>query len=317
MFDQQSNTPHCLIEMLTPVLEKAGFWRFPHMNYFVRVRADVRDIIGWHQGSTSDKYAVYFGVWVPELEPDLEGEKVDESLHVRNISLMHDLSLTEPHRLTEWWDEARGLSEAAQSFVMRQVLRVAFPYFESIASVGDVMEMVYHDDRFHNTELEGRLLDSAFSSFFNYDLENASDQVVLALKPLQKLTPAFEYSGGYYWRHFRNGVFHIIVPEFFAAWRFVKIQVAVWHPMLDGMEQIPQTLPPAFSRVASRYFSADGKSASDMLPAFLGESAYPSTTLSDLLEGLRAHGLVWLEEIDSAESVRLAIRPEFKKFFPS
>lgn len=308
--------PNKLIGVLTPLLEQAGFWRFPHMDYFVRVRGDVRDVIGWHPGTVPGRYAVYFGVWVPELESDLEGQKIDESAHIRNISLAHDLSLADAHQLTEWWDENNADNERAQSFLTQQVLHIALPYFDTFGSIGDVAEMVYHDARFHHTELEGRLFSNASASFFNYDLENASDQVIHALKPLQKLTPAFEYSGGYYWRHYTEDVFHIIVPQFYAAWRFVSIQVAVWHPSLDGIEQTPQTIPSAFSRVAWHSFAANGKNPSTMVPAFLGESSHSLTTLEDLVEGLRSYDLVWLESVDSKAQVYAAIRPEFKKFFP-
>jgi len=312
----KSSAPQALITILTPILEKAGFWRFPHMDYFVRVRGDIRDIVGWHKGLASERYTVYFGVWVPELEPDLQGVRVDESEHIRNTSLAHDLSLADTRQLTEWWDENQGIHAASQAYLTRQILHIAFPYFDTFASIGDVAEMVFYDERFHNTEIEGRLLENAFSSLFNYDLDHVTDQVALALKPLQKLTPAFNYSGGYYWRYFGDDVFHIIFPRFFAAWRFVEIQLVVWHPSLDALEQAPQILPAGFSQVAWRSFSADGQNSSSMLPAFLGESTEQATTLDDLLEGIRSHGLIWLEKINSKKQVYDSIRPEFKKFFP-
>lgn len=301
--------PEHLIALLNAALEPIGFWRFPHMNYFVRTRGALRDVIGWYQGDTSEHYAVYFGVWVPELEPDLQGVKIDESVDIRNISLMHDLSLKKEHGFSPWWNEKQGDQADSQAYLIKLINQIALPYFDTFACIGDVAEMVFYDNRFHNTELEGRLLDNAFSSFFNYDLESAPDQLLNELKALQRTTPAFEYANGYFWRRLGEDIFHIVLPRFFAAWRFAEIRVIVWHPLIDGITTVPNAPPEHFSQVAWR-------SICSSFPAFLGESNMPHTTVENLIEGLRSQGLPWLEKISCVQDVYNAIRPEFKKFYP-
>lgn len=308
--------PENLINSLTRILTQEGFWRFPHMDYFVRSRHGIRDVIGWEQNMQTNCYAIYFGVWVPELEQGVNPQQVDESSDIKNKALMHDLALSGKNgTFSYWWQE--DLKNAPDRFLQRQIQYIALPYFDTFASIGDVAEMVFYDQRFHNTEIEGKLLSNASSSFFFYDQELASEKVVTALKFLSKETPAFQYSGGYYWRQNQNGVFHIILPEFFAAWRFVQIRLAVWHSALDGLDNnIPQDLPASFSRVAWQSFAIDGSSAEGYPPSFLGESTHRLGGLEEAVESLKNHGLPWLNKIQTRQNVFQAIRQEYKKFYP-
>lgn len=337
-----------LVQALERMLMHTGFWRFPYMDYFVRVRGDVRDVIGWRLDENAvpgagRRYAIYFGVWVPEFETSLNRSQVDETSHIRNMDFMHDLSPQAAQRLSFWWKED-DMSLRQEDILRRQIQQVALPYFDTFASFGDVAEMVFYDQRFHNSDLEQRLMNHSDAAFFHYEMDQASEQVVSALKPLQKLAPAFQYANGVFWRQ-RHEVFDAIVPHYFANWRFVQIRTMVWHPALDGMEHIPQSLPAGFSHVAWRSFNERGRDASELPPAFLGEpadgptdkhlssdnaaymgssagaaqesaDAFVHTTLASQMEGLRSFGLAWLESIHSRQDVFNAVRPEFKKFYP-
>lgn len=307
--------PENLIHILSQILTPEGFWRFPHMDYFVRTRHGIRDVIGWERNIQTNRYAIYFGVWVPELEQGLSSKQVDESSDIQNKVLMHDLSLAGKNgAYSYWWEESQ--QNPLSSFLRRQVQYIGLPYFDTFAGIGDVAEMVFYDQRFHNTDIEGRLLSNASSSFFSYDQELASEQVATALKFLNKEVPAFQYSGGYYWRRNQNSVFHIILPEFFAAWRFVQIKVAVWHPAIDALDTVPENLPTLFSQVAWQSFAIDGSSAEGYPPAFLGESSHRLGSLEEVVESLKNHGLPWLYKIQSEHDVFEAIRDEYKKFYP-
>lgn len=314
---QLGGDPERLLRILTSALTENGFWRFKHMDYFVRSRQGMRDVVGWRRGDEqSGRYAVYFGVWVPELEPDFCGQEVDDTRHIRNMDLMQDLSPACTTPLPLWWVEEEINAAHQEKFLRQQIQNMALPYFDSFASIGDVAEMIFFDPRYHNTALEQRLLDNPFSSLFHYEVEHACEQVVTALKPLQKLTPAFQYAQGCFWRK-RGEVFDIIMPRYLASWRFVQIQTMVWHPMLDGMESTPDTLPTGFAHVAWRSFLENGHSKAYQPPAFLGDTTLAHVTLESQIEGIRSHGLAWLEGIQTLEDVRSAIRPEFKKFYPS
>lgn len=307
--------PERLRQVLARTLTEAGFWSFPHMDFCVRTRQNIRDVIGWRRHEDGSlRYALYFGIWVPELEHTLPQHKVDEATDIHNTELMHDLSPALSDQLTYWWRE--DCSTVQQEVWLEQQLRsVALPYFDTFASVGDVAEMVFYDPRYHNTALEHRLLSNPHAALFNYDIGQVCEQVDTALKPLQKLAPAFHYSSGYFWRR-RGEVFDVIVPRYLADWRFVQVRTMVWHPALDGVEHVPDALPEGFSQVAWRSFSDKGTESSQALPAFLGSSRYEHLSLESLLEGLRSYGLAWLEGINTRQDVLAAVRPEFKKFYP-
>lgn len=307
--------PHILAERLEKIIGALGFWHFPHMSCFVRERGDVVDVIGWrHSEHDSTHYALYFGIWTPEFEDGLSRKEADLTTDIRQIAHMHDLSLACSALPTYWWTE-REEGDFQQYSTIEWVIReVALPYFDSFPSFGDVAEMIFYDPRYHLSPLEGRLMNHPASSLFNYDIEQATNIVDTALKPLIRLDPAFQFSGGYYWRQ-RGEVFDIIVPRYFADWRFVKIQAMIWHPFLDGLEHTPEILPNGFTQAIWSRFTSDGKDASYRPPAFLGESKHPHTTLDAEIEGLRSYSLAWLENIKTKADALTYIRPEYRKFY--
>lgn len=317
MSGQTDHAPSRLVQQLTEQLGCAGFWNFPHMRYFVRSRQEVRDVVGWRRNpENAQQYALYFGVWVPEFEDAWSpGRAVDESTDIRNLGLMHDLAFSELQRPAFWWHETSMALSQQTHLLQERIAGLALPYFDTFASVGDVAEMVFYDQRYHNSPLEQRLINNPYAAFFNYEIELACEQVDSALKPLRRAVPAFTYSGGYYWRR-RGEVFDVIVPRYMADWRFVEIRVMVWHPALDGMDEVPQQLPEHFSQVAWRSFTENGEDASQEPPVFLGRSAQGHVLLESALEGLRTHGLAWLERIHTRSDVFAVVRPEFQRFYP-
>ena len=308
--------PDELAQRLEKFLGVYGFWHFPQMSYFVRERGDVVDVIGWCPSEHEPgRYALYFGVWSVEFEDRLSRQDADLTADIRQTSHMHDLSLACSSLPTYWWEEGDAANFTQYTTLDWVLGEIALPYFDSFPSIGDVTEMIFYDQRFHLTPLEGRLMNHPASSLFNFDIEQITDIVDTTLKPLTKLTPAFQFSGGYYWRQ-RDEVFDIIVPRYFANWRFVKLQAMVWHPFLDGLEQMPQTVPSGFTQAIWSSFTADGKDASFYPPAFLGHSKHPHVTLESEIEGLRAYGLPWLESIKTKADALSQVRPEFRRFYP-
>lgn len=315
MPEEKQNYPVELVKTLEKVVGTLAFWHFPHMPYFIRERGQVVDVIGWQISDYDPNlYSLYFGVWVSEFEDSLQGSP-DLTCDIHHMPLKHDLSLACSSVPTYWWSEAQTADFQQYATLEQLVNMVALPYFETFASIGDVAEMVYYDQRFHNTPMEGRLLENPASNFFSFDIEAAADTVDTALKPLVKLQPPFHFSGGYYWRH-RADVMDVIVPKYFANWRFVQIKVTVWHPFLDGLDQMPQTLPQGFTQAIWQSFTEQGKDASYLPPAFLGQTKMPHVSLALALEGLRSYGLPWLEAINTKADAYYAMRPEFRKFYP-
>lgn len=298
---------------LTSILEPHGFSARPGRRFFVRRQlTGVWHVVGLRTGRPSKlpEYAVYFGVWVPEIDGLRYDAAADQGRSLKHMGRTFELSPIAPLKNTFWW--SADLADATErESLRRQLIQIALPFFDTFEQPAALLAAMH--------SWEESLGPDVVDSLRRRCSAEAGPPVTLSDGFTQKLASemavhGFQRAADRLWR-LRGGVIDIVVVEPLADHRFVSLYVAVWHASLTS--GIDGSIPDGVTMATAQQVGANGVNGGPVDGLFFTAKSASTSTPADEIS-LKRPIQAMLEHfasVNSREDVLAALPVEYRSHF--
>lgn len=280
---------------------------------FVRRRADaLYDVVGLRlaRGHLPEA-VVFFATWVPEMDAVIADPAKDQSRSIKTFVSMPELSPAAPLKNSYWWPLA--LTDATErSNLQRQLVELALPYFDSLASPADVLALLHARDEDRSQQVAARLGERV--GVVTDRGPGAVDRAASGLLAGGLAAAGFERSAEMLWRQ-RGERLDMLVLDTAADARFVESSAVVWHRSI--VEGIDGEVPHGVTLATARPLGPEGVD-SDPIDTlwFDGTSAHARHRLADMATVVVPAALAYFDRVITRADVLAALPEAYRPYFP-
>lgn len=304
-----------LWQCLQGELAGPGFEPWPARRLFVRQRPGaLYDVVGLRPARAAPTEAVvFFTVWSPDVEGVAAEPDKDQRRAIKSFAFALELSPVAPLKNSYWWPLEMSDDEQLHS-LRRQLGALALPYFDSIGTPGDLVDVL--DGRadpacqMAATRCRARARTGPRASGPS-PIDVAAEGLLAAGLQASGFTRADEFL----WRS-RGELIDIVVIDTAADGRFVEVSLVVWHTSIT--EGIDGPLPQGITLATAVHVSAGGVGA-DPIDAlwFIGSSAHARAGLAHMPAAVVPRSLAHFEGRQTRADVLASLPEVYRPHFPS